>query len=271
MSTRTDHRDEFPPELRRPPGAGSTGTTAYGDRGGWRLFAETGAAMIAYVDLGPDRNPDADPDAGPDRENAAAAWLDAADKARWRRFRDIRARREFTLCRAALRDMLCARLDCANRELSFSENENGKPLALVRGKPAPAGFNISHSGPHGLIAVVPGGRVGIDVEDRSIPRDIDGAASLTFTPAERAELAALVGARKTELFYRIWTMKEALIKALGVGFGLNPSRFEIPPAMRSGERHCVFRFPHLPDQRWRLEDLGNADFAAAIATEQDRF
>lgn len=235
----------------------STLAAAPGDRTWWRPFAETGTATIAYVDLGP----------GPDRENAAAARLSTSDKARWRRFTHTGSRREFVLCRAALRDILCARLDCANRELSFNENENGKPLALIRGKPAPVGFNISHSGPHGLIAVVPEGRVGIDVEDRSIPRDIDGAASLTFTPAEHAELAALGGARKTEFFYRIWTMKEALIKALGVGFGLNPSRFEIPLAMRSGARQCVFRFPHLSGECWRLEDLGNADFAAAIATE----
>ena len=213
--------------------------------------------MIAYVDLG----------LGPDRENDAVTWLDTSEKARWRRFTNIDSRREFTLCRAALRDILCARLNCSNRKLSFDENENGKPLALVRGKPAPVSFNISHSGPHGLIAVVPEGRVGIDVEDRSIPRDIGGAASLTFTPAEQAELAAADGAFKTEYFYRVWTMKEALIKALGVGFGLNPFRFEIPPAMRSGARHCVFRFPHLPGERWRLEDLSNADFAAAIATE----
>lgn len=229
----------------------------YGEGDLWRPFAETGAAKIAYVDLGP----------GPDRENAAVTWLDTTDKARRRRFTNTDSRREFVLCRAALRDILCARLNCAKRQLSFDENENGKPLALVSGKPAPVGFNISHSGRHGLIAVVPEGRVGIDVEDRSIPRDIDGAASITFTPAEQAELAAMGGARKTEFFYRIWTMKEALIKALGVGFGLNPSRFEIPPTIRSGARRCIFRFPHLPGERWRLEDLGNADFAAAIATE----
>ena len=235
--------------------------TERGDRTWWRPFAESGTAIIAYVELGPD----------PDREDAAAARLDTSETVRWRRFLNPDSRREFVLCRAALRDILCARLDCGNRELSFRENENGKPLAHVRGEPAPVNFNITHSGPHGLIAVVPEGRIGIDVEDRSTPRDIDGVASLTFTPAERAELAAVDGDRKTEFFYRIWTLKEALIKALGVGFGLNPSRFEIPPAMRSGARRCIFRFPHLPGERWRLENLGNADFAAAIATEASRY
>ena len=223
----------------------------------WRPFEDHGHASVSYVDLKPNA----------DRETSAMAWLDASEKARWRRFRNARARREFALCRAALRDILRARLDCGNRQLSFNVSENGKPLAHVRGEPAPVNFNVSHSGPHGLIAVVSEGRVGIDVEDRATRRDIDGIASLTFTPAERAELAAAHGTRKTKFFYRIWTMKEALTKALGVGLSLNPTRLEIPPAMRSGARRCVFQFPHLPGEGWRLENLGNADFAAAIATE----
>ena len=223
----------------------------------WQPFADYGRASVFYVDLKPD----------PDRETSAMAWLDASEKARWRGIRDGRTRREFALCRAALRDLLLARLDCRNHQLSFEETENDKPLAHVRGEPAPVSFNVSHSGPHGLIAVVPDGRVGIDVEDRAARRDFDGIASLTFTPAEQAELGAADGVRKPEFFYRIWTMKEALIKALGVGLSLNPARFEIPPAMRAGARRCEFRFPHLPGDQWRLEDLGNADFAAAIATE----
>ena len=223
----------------------------------WRPFTAGGNASVTYVDLSPDS----------ERETSAIGWLDRSELARLERMQAAPRRREFVLCRSALRAILCGRLVCDNTQLSFEDSEQGKPSARVRAAPATIDFSVSHSGGHALIAVVEEGRVGIDVEDRSTARDIDGAASLTFTTAEQAELAAMGGARKTEFFYRIWTMKEALIKALGVGFGLNPSRFEIPPAMRSGARHCVFRFPHLPGERWRLEDLGTADFAAAIATE----
>ena len=225
----------------------------------WRPFAVAGGANIAYVDLSPD-------DA---REAAALAWLDDSERERLRRFRADPPRREFVLCRSALRAILCRELDCPNARLSFESSEHGKPSALAGAAPAPLDFSVSHSGGHALIAVARGGRVGIDVEDRALPRDIEATASLTFTPTEQAELAAADGVRKTEFFYSIWTMKEALIKGLGVGFGLNPARFEIPPAMRSGARRCIFRFPHLPGERWRLENLGNADFAAAIATEPE--
>lgn len=227
------------------------------DRVWWRPFADIGSASVSFVDLGPD----------PCRENAAVARLDSSEKARRRRLLNAGPRREFALCRAALRDILCSGLGCENHQLSFDVCANGKPVALVAGTRAAVHFNVSHSGPYGLIAVVPKGQVGIDVEDRDARRDLDGIASLTFSPKERAELAAAEGIPRSDLFYRIWTMKEALTKAIGVGLTTDVTRFEIPRAMRSGTRRCVFQFPDRPDERWRLENLENADFAAAIATE----
>lgn len=60
-------------------------------------------------------------------------------------------------------------------------------------------------------------------------------------------------------------MKEALIKALGSGFSLNPSRFEVPEPMLQGVRWSLFRFPHASSESWRLLDLGEDRFAAALA------
>ena len=57
------------------------------------------------------------------------------------------------------------------------------------------------------------------------------------------------------------------MKALGTGFHLSPSTFEIPPALRRGGRCADFRFPQRPATGWRLENLGTADFAAAVAWE----
>ena len=78
-------------------------------------------------------------------------------------------------------------------------------------------------------------------------------------------LGAAVGAQKVHLFFRLWSMKEALIKALGTGFSLNPSRFEVPEAILCGARSGDFGFPHSPASTWRLHDLGEPRFAAAVA------
>lgn len=63
------------------------------------------------------------------------------------------------------------------------------------------------------------------------------------------------------------TAKEALIRALGTGHSLDVSQFQLPPNMRNGEATGLFRFPHLPSFTWRLENLSNEHFAAALAYE----
>ena len=205
----------------------------------------------------------------PARESVAYARLDERERARLRRFVLEGPRRRFTLCRAALRAILCDQLGCENERLAFGASEYGKPFALVGGAPAAISFNVSHSGSHGLIAFAPAGRLGVDIEERTDRRDIDLLGEAVFGPAERAALALTSGHAKTHLFFRLWTIKEALMKAHGAGFRLDASSFETPPAMLRGTRKARFRLPQLPDVAWRLEDLGNERFAAAIAHEVD--
>ena len=221
----------------------------------WTPWREIDGADVLHVDLSPDA----------EREAFAFELLDEEEKARWRRFVVERAKRQFSLCRGALRIQLSRRLDCSNRALSFDYLEHGKPEARVNGRRVPLGFNISHSGRHGLMAFSHRDGLGVDVEERLPRRDLDGIGGRVYGPSERQALAAATGAQKVHLFYRLWSLKEALIKALGTGFSLNPSRFEVPGPVLEGERSSDFRFPHSPEHPWRLHDLGEPRFAAALA------
>lgn len=223
----------------------------------WRPFTEVGNAAVLHVDLAPDAP----------REAAALAWLDEEEQSRWQGFRHDGPRRRFALCRAALRAILCSQLSCRNEQLGFGASDHGKPYAVVQGRPAPISFNVSHSGAHGLVAFAAEGRLGVDVEERSKPRDLDGLIRSVLGPGEQAELALARANHRLHLFFNLWTIKEALVKALGAGLSLDMSRFETPLAMRRGMKTSVFQFPHIPTVRWRLEDLGNKHFAAAIAHE----
>ncbi len=229
--------------------------------GSWfRLFYESGDIIVTHVDLAPHAQ----------REARALAWLDDTEKDRWRRFRFDRPRREFALCRAALRAVLCHRLGCTNTELAFGAAAYGKPFAVVGGTALPFNFNVSHSGRHGLVAFARGRRLGVDVEDRSRSPDIGAVAGAVFGPNEQAELRAAGVSQKARLFLRLWTQKEALIKACGTGFSMDVSEFELPETMRRGMRKGVFRLPRVPNFVWCLENIGCADFAAAIAYELDQ-
>ncbi len=221
----------------------------------WTPWREAAGATMYHVDLAPHA----------EREAYAFSLLDDEEKARWHRFPVPAPRRRFALCRAALRVNLAGRLACSSDRLSFGYGEHGKPYALVDGRRAEAGFNVSHCGRNGLIVFASNDRIGIDVAERTPGRDLDGIGSMVYGPTERRLLSLASGQQKVRLFYRLWSMKEALIKALGSGFSLNPSRFEVPGAMLQGARSSLFRFPHAPSNSWHLIDLGEHRFAAAFA------
>lgn len=223
----------------------------------WSTFRRAGGATVVHVDLAPHAV----------REAAALNRLDEGERTRWNRFRHAGRRREFALCRAALRSVLCVRLGCTNGELGFEQSERGKPRAVLRGAPAPVSFSVSHSGAHGLLAIAREGRIGVDVEERFARRDLDALIAAVFTADERTEVEAAAGGHRSRAFYRLWTIKEALVKAVGEGVHRDMAGFEVPPAVRRGVRACEFRFAHLPAVAWRVEDLGNEDFAAAVAHE----
>ena len=227
---------------------------------GFHTFHKVGDISVAHVDLSPHEK----------REKLAISWLDEQELDRWARYRYDRPKREFVLCRATLRYILCSRLGIKNRSLSFGTLEHGKPFGLVDGKMLPVSFNVSHSGKHGLIAIGPQGMLGIDVEERAARIDFDLMIRTVYGPNEQADFEFLGESDKRRLFFKLWTLKESLIKALGTGFTLDPARFEIPRSIRRDAKTEYFCFAHLPNTMWKLENLENDNFAAALAYEQNQ-
>lgn len=200
------------------------------------------------------------------REGVALGWLDSAERLRLKNYLP-EPRRHFVLCRAALRGILCRELGCRNGELTFGEGTYGKPFAEVNGLPAAVSFSVSHSGQYGLIAYAPGGRLGVDVEQVVPKRHLDSLIEAVMGPDERRELGEMRGQARLHQFFRLWTCKEALVKALGTGFSTDISGFQVPGNIRRGDGAGLFRFPYGPDVTWRLEELSGEGFAAALATE----
>nr|WP_246432849.1 4'-phosphopantetheinyl transferase superfamily protein [Rhodopseudomonas rhenobacensis] len=85
---------------------------------------------------------------------------------------------------------------------------------------------MSHSRDVALITVTSGcGRIGVDVEAVLPIPDQEQIAEVAFTTQERRELRRYD--LSSEAFYRIWTCKEACLKAIGTGFQLDPRAVEI--------------------------------------------
>lgn len=130
-----------------------------------------------------------------------------------------------TVAQGALARFLCVYADCAQAPL-MERSAYGKPFA-----PAfpDLHFNLSHAGPHLLLAFARGQSVGIDLERSDRRLSIDGIAGRFFAEREARALAALAPAQRREAFLRLWTRKEAVLKAIGHGlqFGLDRVEFSL--------------------------------------------
>lgn len=127
---------------------------------------------------------------------------------------------------AILRTLLARYLPLAPDELRFRRGPKGRPSLDHPGAPD---FNLSDTAGGTVVAVVPAGRVGIDIErvDRRLP--VQRLATRWFAPGEAQALARLDADAGRAAFLRHWTAKEAACKATGTGiFGyLHGWRFAI--------------------------------------------
>jgi len=201
-----------------------------------------------------------------------AAWLaelSVEEQARAARFRQPADVARFVLGRRALRRILAARLGCAPAAVPLITGPNGKPL-LAAGQ-APWHFNLSHSGDWVLLVLAWERRVGIDVEAW---RELEFAAlaERAFAPEERAALLDASEAEQAATFFAIWTRKEALLKARGLGLGAFPLEdfaVEADPAVPR-PRVLRWRGEEEPGRTWSLFTLPVAGRCSACVAVEGR-
>ena len=79
-------------------------------------------------------------------------------------------------------------------------------------------FNLSHAGDWGLLGIVSGTEIGVDVEKMKPRLEFERIADRFFSPAEVKHLEQYSPARSRRGFFRVWTRKEAFLKGQGFGF-----------------------------------------------------
>ncbi|HTD37290.1 MAG TPA: 4'-phosphopantetheinyl transferase superfamily protein [Candidatus Limnocylindrales bacterium] len=155
----------------------------------------------------------------------ALAWATSDDRACAADL-DEQRRRTFIAARAVLRALL--------REYGI---EPALPIQQGRfGKPSIADapqlrFSISHAGRMACVATSLAGDVGVDIERGDEPADA-GVIRRFFSPSEAAALAKIPEGRRARAFTEAWTRREAVLKAVGLGLGVDAEAFSVtvPPA-----------------------------------------
>jgi 4'-phosphopantetheinyl transferase len=194
--------------------------------------------------------------------DAARALLAPDERVRADRFTVDAPRRRFTFARAALRNVLARYTGQPPREIAFTTGPHGKP-ALAGD--SPFRFNLSHSEDLALLAVTRRTDVGIDLEAIDPRRAADDIAARYFSPAEQAQLGPHADpAARTAAFFRAWSRKEAVIKALGEGLACPLTSFDVSLDPLDA-RLLALRREHTDPSAWTMLAIEAAPGYAAAA------
>ncbi len=151
-----------------------------------------------------------------DQFNNYLKLLSEDEVERSQRFYFQKDRNEYVCCRGFLRESLSKYLDVDPVEIQFDYGKFGKPEIIALQKKPKIKFNISHSKGQALLAVSDTDEIGVDIEYiKKIPEMFDIAKEL-YTQNENSILRNS-NDEAAQLFFRIWTRKEAIIKAVGHG------------------------------------------------------
>jgi 4'-phosphopantetheinyl transferase len=195
--------------------------------------------------------------------------LSGEERTRERRFCCERDRRRYRVTRALVRTVLSRYAPIPPTAWRFVSNGHGKPEIasddLIRRE---LRFNIAHSGEMVLLGVTRRRSLGIDVEKMNGSQEAIAIAEQVFSSAEIQSLrrrGRLVG----EECLALWTLKEAYVKARGLGLSLAlsscqfmlwpPGRVHFRVAESLGDEATRWRF-------WQLQPICN--YLAALCAER---
>ncbi len=182
----------------------------------------------------------------------------------------MKDKQNFVASRGILRFLLGRYLSCKPDELTFSYKKHGKPHIPAND----ISFNVSHSGEYILYVFTKKAAVGIDIEkirdDSTVQKVIR-----TFSQQEQKTLVSLSHHEQKLAFFRLWTRKEAYLKAIATGLSYPLALVEVTCLPTEKAALLKIEDQHLITQ-WQLEDIPlntpglNTLYCAAVALEHRR-
>lgn len=160
--------------------------------------------------------------------NNLTSFLDENECMRANRFRFKKDQVRYVLSHGILRMILARYLGSLPNRIELETRKRGKPVLLNPKGSNNLSFNLSHS--HELMAVAISSvyDVGVDVEQIRYFPEFKSIARSNFHPDETLFLDRMPEHRKLNGFFQLWTQKEAVVKATGMGLYCPLNSFSIP-------------------------------------------
>lgn len=150
--------------------------------------------------------------------------LDESERLRLRHLKDASAKRQYLVAHVLLRAGLSARYPVKLSAWRFAKTRFGQPYVIHPTKLANLSFSLSHTDSFVACAFAPQVRIGIDVEKTETAVDIHDLATQILSNYEYTWWQSEPASDQMRRFYQLWTLKESLLKAIGCGLSVAPSR-----------------------------------------------
>ncbi len=199
----------------------------------------------------------------PEKIESMRKFLTAEECRRADRYRLPELSRKYTVARGMQRTILGVYSQTRPEEVSFDYTTNGKPVLPG----SELHFNLSHSGEYGILAVAKGRKVGIDLEYIR-PVSVLSIAKRYFMPDEYGYLASLADAEQLKAFYRLWTCKEAFVKAHGLALSDYLTDVGVSVPLGNGTPRVWLKEGKDRENAWEVYELKPVEgVVAALAVE----
>jgi len=172
---------------------------------------------------------------------------------------------DHVISRGVLRSILAQYLELAPENIPLKTYPNGKPYLPGSN----LYFNLSHSEGlflYGFVLDVP---IGVDLQQVYSISNIDTIIKNYFSPYEQQILSSEKQTGLKDLFFRIWTAKEAYLKGTGEGFQRPANSFSICNKTDGLYNFELREDPTAPNNvGWNIRELHIAeDYRAALAVK----
>ena len=202
----------------------------------------------------------------PGNRQALLAMLNDSERQKARSFKLEAMSDRHIAARGLLRQTLASYLPVDPAGLQFELGEHGKPGLAC----ASLHFNLSHTADTLLIAIADFADIGVDIEAIRPRSSLDSLARRCFSEREFQHWRQLPPSQQMVEFYRLWTKKEAFVKAVGRGIALGLEQCELEP----GEGGGLLSVPaeYGPATAWKAIELRvEANACAALVTPNRGF
>ena len=201
--------------------------------------------------------------------------LDHAESARAATIIQPKKREQWIRSRIALREILGNEMQIPADEVSISQVDS-KPQVVGQG--IVPQFSLSRSDRYAFVAIENESCVGVDIEIKRAVRNRNAKAARFFCLCEQNELQDLRETDRDDAFLKIWTAKEAWLKATGIGL------VSLPVTSVCVSLDAPIHYSHVsisasdvfgddtndqPQSDWDLWWVDDPDFVACVTTPKN--